>query len=134
MTSQVNRLPRLAQAIEHGDAKQFHRLLEDSNQADRPMGPDGWPPLCCAAANRKQEMIAALLAFKVNPNHPIEQGMAAGMVALAFCKDVPIAKMLLRAGAHLDIVDKHGRTPLDWAIRMERKEMIALFTAVASGP
>jgi len=135
MTSYQNAMPKLALVIEHGDVAQFHRLLLGGCDANTPLGRDGWPQICCAAASRQQEIVAMLLKHGADPNHAVESGMARGMVALDFCKDVPIARMLLKAGARPDVYDSHGRTPLDWATCMDRKDMVSLLAVEsASNP
>jgi ankyrin repeat protein len=132
MTCRKEIKPTLAQAIECGDVDHMDILLRDGCDVNGPMGRDGWPAICCAVASRQIRVIAWLLNRGADPNQAIRRGVAQGMVALDFCQDVSIGKLLLEAGARIDMVDKHGSTPLDWASFMVRKDMIALLIGGAS--
>ena len=124
MTCNANLTMTFVRTIECGDMEQLEFLLDCGYDVNMPMGRDGWPPLCCAVSSSKKNTIETLLKHGADPNRAIERGMAEGMVALDFCRDVSIARMLLQAGARLDLVDKHGRTPGDWASLMGRQDMI----------
>jgi ankyrin repeat protein len=123
-----DRVSKLVRAIETGNLVALLGLLDQGCDINAPMERDGWPPICCAVASRHPNIVAALLDRGADPDHTIQRGMAQGMVALDFCQDVPIGRMLLDAGAHTDLSDRHGRTPLDWAHIMARQDMIALLT------
>ncbi len=132
MTCTKETQPILAQAIETGDVEHMDHLLMQGYDVNAPIGRDGWPAICCAVASRKKKVICWLLKRGADPNRAVERGVAKGMVALNFCRDVPIAKMLLEAGARIDVVDNHGSTPLDWASCMARQDIVALLVSVSS--
>jgi len=122
------KLPKLAHVIEYGAMNEIHQLLSTGCDANASLGEDGWPPICCAVARRKRDVVEELLARGADPDQPVKNGMAEGMIALDFCADVSIARMLLDAGAQVDITDKQGWKPLEWARYLDRMDIVELLT------
>jgi ankyrin repeat protein len=84
----------------------------------------GYTPLIWASSFGQKQIVDSLLkagARVVETNN-------VGHTALHLAKDAEIARLLLAAGARLDIRTKYGDTPLDSAVEGKRFDVLAVLT------
>ena len=72
-------------------------------------------PLRLIVGSGRPELVDQLLRASANPNNFNDSNWTALHYA-AMCDDVNVARALLKGGAHPDVADDEGLTPLDVAL------------------
>ena len=86
---------------------------------------DGFTPLSLAAYFGNEDVIRALLLSGANPNIPSKNGFNVYPIHSAVASNYTmIAKMLLEAGADINVVQKSGATPLHSAAHNGNIELL----------
>ena len=89
----------------------------------------GWLPLHYAAKNNHLEVAQFIVEEKnIDFTLPDNFGMTALHIACKY-KSFDVAKYLIEKGAKLDDVDFLGRTPIDFAVEADAKEIIEFIAA-----
>jgi hypothetical protein len=109
-----HRLPTLELLLQHG---------AEVNVQDKA----GRTPLTFAAANDSAALVHALLAHGANPNIGNAYGETALYSVLFGHDPVHILPDLLAHGGDPNLPEDNGYTPLQWAQRMKRPDLVRLF-------
>jgi ankyrin repeat protein len=84
-----------------------------------------WQNVARAAAQNDAASVEQMVGTGGNPNQTDEEGRT-GLHICAMNGNVPIARILLRAGAKLNVTDRLGNTPLHLAAERSQNEIAEL--------
>jgi ankyrin repeat protein len=62
---------------------------------------------------------------------PVNSTNINGLSPLHLAKSAKVATLLLQAGANPSMLSSHGRSPIDWAIRERRYDVLQVLTNAA---
>lgn len=117
---------KLIRAAEAGDIPAIEALLAGGEKVD---GRDkrGFTPLMYAAANDRLSAIETLIRKGADVNAQSDIGETALICAVRYGRGDPaIVRMLIEAGANINIVMNGGDNALSWARKKKRSEAAAL--------
>jgi uncharacterized protein len=125
---EVRVLEAIAMAVETG-AK---GSLPDGLHPDEPNA-SGYGPLAMACRWGAQELVGQLLALGANPNKQSDSRyQSSPLMEATRDGNVEIAKMLLAAGADVNLRDRHGDHALNWAAFFGHPGMVRLLVEKGS--
>ena len=124
----------LTRAIEHGNGEMVVALLNAGARTNPPSGP---VPLLAAAKHGQLSQVTALLdagadinaTGNIQINEDAENHMAEASTALIIAArlgNVPLVKLLMKHGANVNVRDKQELKALQWAVRLEHKEIMEI--------
>jgi ankyrin repeat protein len=100
-----------------GAASRVDELLDADRSLTNKFAPDGFTPLGLAAFFKRRDVVALLLRRGADPNvvarHPFK--VAPIHSAVADGADAEIVRLLIEAGAAVNVKQRHGWTPLHGA-------------------
>lgn len=100
-------------AVAAGEARAVQSMLSKNPALKDRMTVDGTLPLCMAAAFKRREVLRVLLSHKPDVNkHSKEYDQVAALNSAVFGRDLECVKMLIEAGANVDIASAGGFVPL----------------------
>lgn len=108
----------------HGCAEDLQVVFEYNPNLINVKNESGFSPLTIACYNGNLE-VAALLAKHVE-NINVNSKAGTALIAAVFKNDIKIAKMLLDAGADVNIADDKGITALHYGIKFKNIDLIKL--------
>lgn len=119
-----------------GDAGRVRELLSADASLANATAPDGFSPLGLAAFFGQTEAAEVLLAHGADPNKPSANEMNVTPLhsAVADGGNTAIAKMLIAAGADVNVTQRHGWTPLHGAAASGAVEIVRLLLARGADP
>ncbi len=106
----------LSMAARHGNVEVVDVLLQAGANVSA-KDPRGRTPLMSAIQSRNADVIKALIKGGANVNERDEVMCTALFRAAGPFGDAAIVGALIQAGAEVNLTDKHGMTPLIWAVR-----------------
>ena len=110
------------------------RYGADANCATK----QGWTPVAITTLNQEEESLAFLLKFGGNPTTYIYEDPYDGATPLHICmfteKAFSISKRLLESGANPNSGDRLGFTPLHYAAKTDKPELIRLLIQNGGNP
>jgi uncharacterized protein len=92
----------------------------------------GLPPLQLASMRDKPHCAAALIRCRANV-HATEGSGATALHGATFFGNLPVARVLLEAGANPQLADGHGNTPVALARMKGHSELLRLLEAAPQG-
>lgn len=114
----------------HNNSQMIDYFFERGLNADKLLGKD-WPPIAYMTRGDKGEhpdRVEKLLLHVTHLNAQTPKGVSA-MHTSAKAGYLSIVKLLLDAGAQIDIQDRTGKTPLDYALKFKRKKVAKFLKA-----
>src|SRR5450755_598003 len=117
-------------AAKEGDLRIIETLLSVGFNPNQPVR--GYTPLYFAIQSNRAGVVDLLLAGHADPNALVMTGMnlsqyggnATPLQLAVLLGNERLASTLISAGAHIDAKGATGRTPLYWAIRDDRLDLI----------
>ena len=130
----------LTRAIEHGNGEMVVALLKAGARTNPPSGP---VPLLAAAKHGQPSQVTALLdagadinaTGNIQINEDAENHMAEASTALIIAVrlgNVPLVKLLMEHGPNVNVSDKQELNALQWAARLEHKEIMEILQKPAT--
>lgn len=94
----------------------------------------GWTPLMIAVQNNRADIVEILLEKGAKLSLENDQGLTALMLAIdSGNKD--ISKILIaKSNGQIDKRDKHGRTPLMWAVALDKPDIVCILLTANANP
>ena len=103
------------------------KSLEDQPNLINEFSEDGFTPLSLAAYFGNEDVTRSLLLHGADPNTPSRNGFNVYPIHSAVAANYTmVAKMLLEAGAHINVAQKSGATPLHSAAQNGNIELLIL--------
>lgn len=120
----------LAAAIKAGDRSRVGQLLDAGVAPDAAPPPEKSPPLVLAVALKHHDIARELLARGADPDarHATYYNATALMLAVN-ARDAALTRLLLDAGASVNLTDKAGDSALNWATFYGDAEIAELLLA-----
>ncbi|XP_055846168.1 uncharacterized protein LOC129912083 isoform X2 [Episyrphus balteatus] len=120
----------IEQAIEEGELNKLTDIIEEGNiNINNPLG-NGTIMLALACRAGQLEIVKYLLGQKANVNKQVESvtPLMETCACIKQCREVTeIAKLLLAAGAVVNVSDKYGTTPFMLACQNGHMDVVRLF-------
>lgn len=94
----------------------------------------GWTPLMFAVQNNRADIVELLLEKGASLSVENDQGLTALMLAIdSGNKD--ISRILIaKSNGQIDKRDKHGRTPLMWAVALDKPDIVCILLTANANP
>ncbi|MBS1706788.1 MAG: ankyrin repeat domain-containing protein [Armatimonadetes bacterium] len=113
-----------------GEVEVAEAALQGDRAAVDTVSPDGFTPLCLAAAFRQPDVVRLLIRLGADPNkRSASVGSYAPIHSAIFGNSAEIVRTLLDAGADVDTTQDGGFTPLMGAAQNGNQEIIDLLLA-----
>ncbi len=123
------------EAAAFGKTSRLEALLDEEPALVDAYATDGFFPLGLAAFFGHEEAVRLLLARGANPNLPARNAMkVAAIHAASAAGSLPIAHLLVDAGADVNAVQQAGFTPLHAAAMAGRVDLAKLFLERGADP
>ena len=124
------------EAAAAGDTERLRSLVAADPALANATAPDGFSPLGLAAFFKREDAARALLEHGADPSAPSRNVMKVTPLhsAVADGGNTAIAKMLIAAGAEVNVAQRHGWTPLHGAAATGDVEVVRLLLARGADP